>query len=1026
MGKIRGTHSSPGIYTKMTDLSYAAKTLGITTLGVVGETDKGPAFEPMMISNWAQFNDVFGGTNPEKFKDSQYPKYELPYIAKSYLKASDQLYVCRVLGLSGYKAGPAFVLTAEGEGDEKYVIAVLRSRGTYKKYANLGTPCEPNSKYDTLVFDCDTVELAPYSNLSIVRNCDEEGEGVNVSATPEEGYPVNSLSYGKFTLVCKKGGVEVGKYAVSLNPGAKDYIYNVLGATPTDGEKALFVEELYDVMLEELILTGKVTKISSTVTTFNELQITAVADPVADFVTIPADTLRKRNVGQSFIYGEEFATAEPDASGNSRYVYHKLSGTTILSGETEMVEGGVYKVKVWITEDGLKKYVYVPVLNNEGAEVKVGDITTSGTTLDMVDAVYNLAYDSFVYLNGDAVDFLSDMCDYHESFRCATTPWIVSELKGDAEHAEVKKLFRFHTITDGDDANTQVKISIANIRPDNGTFDVYIRDFEDSDANPAFLETYKNLTMVPGDPNYIGLKIGTLDGSTELRSKYVMVEVIENEMTADCVPAGFLGYPVRDYGEDLTAPTFEYNLYYDEDIKEKRQYFGLSDLKGVDVDMLNYKGKNAYTEEYTHGYTNPFHLDSTLSAEVLEALGTGFTVTIDGDENTAGLTWDAVSPNNMTDAGKAPVIGSEEEMEGTIYENVKLRKFTVYPYGGFDGWDIYRKARTNTDEFKANKYKGQISNGHGDTFSKITKGEGLGLTGNCITSDYYAYLAGINQFENPEKYEINLFATPGIDYINNALLSEDAVNMVENRFDTLYVMTTPDKPWGAKDESIEDMYTSAEAASNLEDSNINTYYAATYYPWVKYFDKEHNIYLNLPVTKDVLRNMADVDNKRYPWITPAGLERGTVECARMHFPAKLEDRDNVYDERINPLMSFAEGVKVWGNKTMYICDATDPMNRVNAVRLMLYMRKIIIQSTLGLIFEPNDQTLKEEFEGIVKPILSQIKADRGITDYRLDVSQTKEQMDMHELSCVLWVKPTPDLEYIEIEFMVTPQGIEFA
>jgi hypothetical protein len=89
------------------------------------------------------------------------------------------------------------------------------------------------------------------------------------------------------------------------------------------------------------------------------------------------------------------------------------------------------------------------------------------------------------------------------------------------------------------------------------------------------------------------------------------------------------------------------------------------------------------------------------------------------------------------------------------------------------------------------------------------------------------------------------------------------------------------------------------------------------------------------------------------------------------------------------------------------------------------MRKLLIEATRGLIFEPNDVTLKEEFEGIVRPILSQIKTDRGITDYRLETSQTKEQMDMHELSAKLWIKPTPTLEYIEIEFVVTPQGVEF-
>ena len=81
-----------------------------------------------------------------------------------------------------------------------------------------------------------------------------------------------------------------------------------------------------------------------------------------------------------------------------------------------------------------------------------------------------------------------------------------------------------------------------------------------------------------------------------------------------------------------------YNIIYDDDIKAKRQYFGLSDLTGIDSDMLAYKGKNAYTEEYTHGYTSPFHLDSTLSEEVRTELGTGITITIDGDPATSEIT----------------------------------------------------------------------------------------------------------------------------------------------------------------------------------------------------------------------------------------------------------------------------------------------------------------------------------------------------------------------------------------------------
>ena len=103
----RGVHVSPGVYSREIDLTYAVKSLGITTLGLAGETQKGPAFQPMAISNWREFVSTFGGTSPEKFKGSQYPKYELPYIAKSYLTQSNQLEVVRALGLSGYNAGPA-------------------------------------------------------------------------------------------------------------------------------------------------------------------------------------------------------------------------------------------------------------------------------------------------------------------------------------------------------------------------------------------------------------------------------------------------------------------------------------------------------------------------------------------------------------------------------------------------------------------------------------------------------------------------------------------------------------------------------------------------------------------------------------------------------------------------------------------------------------------------------------------------------------------------------------------------------
>lgn len=986
MGKIRGTHSSPGVYTKITDLQYAAKSLGITTLGLVGETKKGPAFEPVAISDWAMFQDYFGGTSTEKFADSQMPKYELPYIAKSYLSASDQLYVCRVLGLSGYNAGPAFAIYATNDDGEKYLVAVLRSRGAYNKYGAKNRCNEEVSSYDVLEYFCEDVKLEKYTDVDYKLNC---GELTDTAITNNEVI-LTPGDYGKFTLVATKNNGGVETYVVSFNLGDQDYVYNVLGSEANNGTSVIYVEALYDMELRRLVDEGIVDKLG--VEVIKDKSYSPICDPVKSFLTIKEEDLSRKHLGQTFLFSDtevnENAITEGAFSALTNGVVYKV--TTGLSGTQR-----VYKYE------------------------EFANLNEQHNTDDIVYCVNVLDMDAFYTLDNGLVVACNNVGDYREQFRHAMTPWFVSELKGDKSNIEVKKLFRFHTITDGAFANEQIKVTIANVRPDDGTFDVLIRDFNDSDGNQVVLESYKGVNMIPGSSKYIGLKIGTLNGDYELKSKYVMVEVIENEMTETCVPCGFLGYPVRSDFGDIKMPSFSYNTVYDEDIKANKQCFGMSDITGVDIDMLYYKGKDAYTEHYASGYTNAFHLDSNISI-IKELPGSGATVTVDG-EVVSG--WDTVSINSTTMEGIAPVIASEQLMEGTIYEDVKLRKFTCYPYGGFDGWDVYRGARTNSDEFRANKYRGAIENSYGKTFSKIQNGDSLALDGNAITSDYYAYLAGYNQFSNPEKYVINLFATPGIDYVNQKMLSEDVLDMIHERQDTFYVMTTPDKPYGAG-ESTDEMYSASDVVANLEDSAIDTYYASTYYPWVRYYDAANAMYISLPVTKDVLRNMANVDNKSYPWFAPAGIERGDVDCVRARIFTKLSDEDEVYDGKINPVKTFsADGVKVWGNKTLYSNDT--PMNRINAVRLVLYMRKLIIEASRSLIFDPNDATLKAQFEGIIKPILSQIKSDRGITDFKLQVSQTPEQIDAHELSAAIFIKPTPSLEYIELNFIVTPQGVEW-
>ena len=121
---------SPGVYTSEVDLSFVAQSVGVTTLGIAGETIKGPAFEPIFVRNYDEYQTYFGGTSPEKFINTQIPKYEASYIAKAYLQQSNQLFVTRILGLSGYDAGPSWSIVTKANVDPTTVDFVCFSAVT--------------------------------------------------------------------------------------------------------------------------------------------------------------------------------------------------------------------------------------------------------------------------------------------------------------------------------------------------------------------------------------------------------------------------------------------------------------------------------------------------------------------------------------------------------------------------------------------------------------------------------------------------------------------------------------------------------------------------------------------------------------------------------------------------------------------------------------------------------------------------------------------------------------------------------
>ncbi len=562
--------------------------------------------------------------------------------------------------------------------------------------------------------------------------------------------------------------------------------------------------------------------------------------------------------------------------------------------------------------------------------------------------------------------------DFQNNYTNAMTPYVVSRVVG----GQVKDLFRFQTISDGDASSREIKISIANLDLVNYTFDVIVRQFNDTDATAATsaLERWSNLSLDPGSTTYIGKVIGTTDESYPRKSMFITVDIVEN-VSPTAIPSGFRGYELRSTGISATTSG---NLYY------KTQYFS-GDSKFKTYLGISELGYTSLTQSQVSFKTSV----KTLEADLFSydgGISTGKT-TIKGFhlENTAD--------SNEFISGNKNSLTAYTNDAGTLLDKTLL-KFTLVPYGGFDGWDKYRQYSYTYEEFT-----------------------------DAYTDNVDAFKAGIDTMASPEDVDINLFVTPGVDFSNNQSIITYALDMIEDRADSLYIIDSPRITVGTEKGTPE------ELVSNLETTGIDSNYAATYWPWIQIEDNSSNIYTYQSPTLMVVRAMAFTDNVAAPWFAPAGLNRGLAGGGIIRADIKLtkNDRDTLYQGRINPIATFVQqGVSIWGQKTLQ--NRQSALDRINVRRLLLQVRRLIAAASLTLVFEQNDQTLRDQFLAKVEPILLQIQNQRGLTAFKVvmdDSNNTPDTIDRNTLVGKIQLKPTRTAEFLDLTFQVLPTGAKF-
>ena len=882
------TFNSPTVKFKEIDLTTQSPALGITILGLVGETQKGRAFEPTFITNKNEFRKFFGAQSNEKLGTNL--KYTLPFYANSFLTEGDQLWVTRVLGLSGYDAGTGWALKVNAGLDTSTtaITATVTGSTNFTGGTYLGISISQTGTYNSAstfvkngtVFTATSITLnvttydsnastgsTLYSSQTISGNAFTDYENMVVAVIRSRGlYDNNTLKYnvsaitlnvtggaatnlfGDFTLTTQ-GLFTNESYTCNLNPDATGFISNVLGDKPKGKNTGLYVEAVYPDLITKI---------------------------------------------------------------NSLGPYFSLSPTIVR-------------------------------------------LTTD---------VFN---------------------DFKINYQTPQTPWVVSELRG----SKIEKLFKFISISDGDSANKEIKISITRLNFETKEFDVIIRDFNDTDNNVSILESYTRCSLDPSLPTYIGKRIGSrtegnYDLDFDIKSSYVFLEIAADAPT-DAMPCGFEGYYLRNYSAtntgDVSAktPSIFYKTDYSVSDKKARVFLGVSERaydtttngSGINQNLFNYVGKTSTETSFTK--TKGFHLDSGATGTYTDG--------------------DFIIGEFSVGAGKLQT--ATDTING-YYSDVLSRKFTLVPYGGFDGWDIFRNQRTNNGSYT------------------------LGKTNYVEGNDYDAYLLGIQTFENPEETPLTLFATPGINWYDHIDLVNDSIELVERtrQGDCFYLIDAPDM---TEDETAQDL------VDKLSTVDIDSSYCATYAPYIQVNDPESGTNLFIPPSGEVLRVMALTDKIAFPWFAPAGLNRGLIPSAKQVRKKFSEpERDILYPARINPIPKFNDvGADIFGQKTLQVKQSV--LDRINVRRLLIYAKILIRQISRNLLFDPSDDVAINDFINKVNPILSNIQRERGLESFlvRLSAENTPESRDRNEVYFDILLVPTKSIEYIGVSFIISPSGVQF-
>ena len=269
--------------------------------------------------------------------------------------------------------------------------------------------------------------------------------------------------------------------------------------------------------------------------------------------------------------------------------------------------------------------------------------------------------------------------------------------------------------------------------------------------------------------------------------------------------------------------------------------------------------------------------------------------------------------------------------------------------------------------------------------------------------------------ENKDEYQFNVVSAPGINREDHATQFNSLVNLAQTRTDTIAVADLVG-------------YDSTIGTVTTQAGNVNSSYAAAYWPWLLVNDPNTGEYIYSPASTLIPGVYAFNDSVAEPWFAPAGINRGGLDTVvRPEKKLTQANRDTLYQGKVNPIAVFPNtGTVVFGQKTLQ--KKASALDRVNVRRLLIALKSFIGQVASNLVFEQNTITTRNNFLAQVNPYLESVQQRQGIFAFKVvmdDTNNTPDVIDRNQLVGQIFLQPTRTAEFVVLDFNVLPTGVEF-